>query len=95
MGILSFQMVLEGSRVLCVCTDTSPELLECSAVGVGTGASPCVCTVLRCYSQPLVGVLMVLKECRLLSACTGISTVPLLSMVLEEYRVLCGCVSLV
>ena len=30
---------------------------------------------------------MVLKECRLLSVCTEISTVPLLLMVLEEYKV--------
>ena len=46
MGTLSFPMVLEVSKVLCVCTGTSPEFLECSAVGLGFGSSPCVCTVL-------------------------------------------------
>ena len=76
-----------------MCIGTSPELLRCSAVGVGPGPSPCVCTVLRCYS---LYILMVLKECGLLSVLrVGISTVPLPSMVLEEYRVLCGHISLV
>ena len=72
MGTLSFPMVLEVGKVLCVCTGTSPELLEYLAVGVGPGPSPCVCTVLRCYSQPLVRVLMVLKECRILCGCVSL-----------------------
>ena len=39
---------------------------------------------------------MVLKECGLLSVLrVGISIVPLPSMVLEEYRVLCGHILLV
>ena len=45
--------------------------------------------VKQCYSWPLVGVSMVLKECRLLSVCVGISTVSLLLMVLEECKILC------
>ena len=48
----------------------------------------------QCYSWPLVVkvvfhnlVALVLKECRLLSACTGISPVSLLLMVLEECKI--------
>ena len=75
-----------------MCIGTSPELLRYSAVGVDPGPSPCVCTVLQCYSQPLVGVLMVLKECRLLTVLrVGISTVPLPLMVLEECKILGVC----
>ena len=86
MGTLSFPMILEGSKVLCVCIGISPGLLACSVVEVGP--SPWVCAVEQCYSWPLVGVSMVLKECRLLSACSGISTVPLLLMVLEDCKIL-------
>ena len=58
--------------------------------------------VMQCYSWPLVvkmvphnQVALVLKECKLLSvlvvlcACTGISPVLLLLMVLEEREILC------